>query len=128
MASLREPFFSTGDSNSIKERGAKATSDLGTFIVSLANESSLGLYRINEHASRKVPLIVQQKRDITQLTEQVIATQAAVNEAIEIVRDMATVDSFTKCAEYAQRIKTSKREFAIAQSGAMERRSSNRHR
>ncbi|KAI8907513.1 hypothetical protein DFJ77DRAFT_514007 [Powellomyces hirtus] len=109
---LANPFFSTTDtSTSVKEKVTKASADVSTFLVSLANESSLGLYRINEHAVRKVPLIVQQKHDLQQLTKQTLEAQSSVREAQDIMRGqmMRASESFTQAALYVDRIKAAKK-------------------
>ncbi|KAJ3295353.1 hypothetical protein HK104_002770 [Borealophlyctis nickersoniae] len=87
-----------------KAGNSTATSDVSDLIIHLVNESSLGMYRIQEHVHKKVPQLVADKRDIRTLSSQLTRASSNLHDAHDIVQGMNRIDSFSRCTDYLNRI------------------------
>ena len=70
----------------------------------MANDTSLGIYRIQEHVHKKVPEIVNSRQSLLQTRSNIaIATKDAA-EIRNLLRGMDRIDSFARCTEYINQI------------------------
>ncbi|KAJ3141421.1 hypothetical protein HK101_003404 [Irineochytrium annulatum] len=81
---------------SLKERGRTAANDISDALVYLLNESSVGLYRVQEHVFKKVPLLVAEKMDLAAVEEQVALASSDLAEAQDLVAKMGRIQGFSK--------------------------------
>mmetsp|Transcript_35907 Transcript_35907/g.94125 ORF Transcript_35907/g.94125 Transcript_35907/m.94125 type:complete len:275 (+) Transcript_35907:297-1121(+) len=72
----------------------KVTEGLTSSLQVLANEPSLGLYRMEEHVLKAVPELVKTKQDIAKLTAIVQGTCHDVEYALTTVQQMHQISSF----------------------------------
>ncbi|KAI8803726.1 hypothetical protein BJ742DRAFT_827967 [Cladochytrium replicatum] len=70
------------------------------------SEPSLGLYRIQEHVTTKVPQLVAVKKEVREVERLVVMANSDLHEAQEIVRSLDRVTEFTKIAESLKALKS----------------------
>ncbi|KAJ3072074.1 hypothetical protein HDU98_004345 [Podochytrium sp. JEL0797] len=75
---------------------SKATADA---LVQLMNESSVGLFRIQEHILKKTPMIVAEKKVQLPLALQIEQKVSDLREAQELVGKMNRVTGFHRSVE-----------------------------
>eukprot|EP00040_Diaphanoeca_grandis_P030310 m.178993 g.178993 ORF g.178993 m.178993 type:complete len:320 (+) comp31954_c3_seq2:294-1253(+) len=90
----------------------KVTAGLSSTLHELANEPSLGLFRMQEHVRRTVPELVETKRSLKHITQTIQGTchdiEYALNsvQAMHSITSLARLQAYTvKAIEYQQMIK-----------------------
>ncbi|KAJ3332695.1 hypothetical protein HDU76_013374 [Blyttiomyces sp. JEL0837] len=98
------PFLS-GESSS-KGKATLAANDFGDAVLHLVNESSVGLYRIQEHVLRKTPQLYAEKRELSKLSGTLENAISDLTEAQHLVTNMRHIDGFVKCNEHLVQLHT----------------------
>ncbi|KAJ3189818.1 hypothetical protein HDU85_000102 [Gaertneriomyces sp. JEL0708] len=82
----------------VKRGITEASTAFSEFVVTVLNESSLGLYRIQEHVHRK--------HDILAIDSDVTRSQEDVKEARDIISSLRNLTAFEQCSDYIKRVAT----------------------
>ncbi|KAH6600917.1 hypothetical protein BASA61_002129 [Batrachochytrium salamandrivorans] len=88
----------------VTARTHKATTGLSDLIVQTANDTSLGLYRVQEHVHKKVPHIINDRQMLLQTRANIAIAVSDAAEIQDLLRGMDRIDSFAKCTEYINQI------------------------
>ncbi|KAL2911442.1 hypothetical protein HK105_209093 [Polyrhizophydium stewartii] len=88
----------------VAARARKSAASLSSAIVHLANDTSLGLYRIQEHVHKKVPQLVDDRQALLQMRPNLDIAASDAAEIQELLRGMDRIDSFARCLEYINQI------------------------
>ncbi|KAJ3024431.1 UNVERIFIED_CONTAM: hypothetical protein HDU68_008163 [Siphonaria sp. JEL0065] len=83
----------------LREKAQEVTSATSDSLLQLMNESSVGLYRIQEHILKKTPVIVAEKKAQQPLSSQIELAVSDVREASELVGKMNRVTGFHRSVE-----------------------------
>ncbi|CAG8563640.1 23231_t:CDS:2 [Dentiscutata erythropus] len=78
----------------LKEMAKKTSGDLEAFLNQLYNDSSLGLYHMNEHIRRRVPQIVEEKKGLINLEKDLEITISDTKDSDTLVKSLPTISSF----------------------------------
>eukprot|EP00041_Stephanoeca_diplocostata_P004026 m.40310 g.40310 ORF g.40310 m.40310 type:complete len:298 (-) comp14801_c0_seq4:61-954(-) len=76
-----------------ENRIKKVTEGMSASMHVLANEPSLGMYRMQEHVSKSVPELVQYKKDIQKNTQRIQGACHDVEYALNTIQDMHSITS-----------------------------------
>lgn len=87
MAKLLEPDLST--------RMLRITSGFNDVLYSVANEPSLGMYRIQEHVAVTVPRLVSQQRQLQESCQRVEGACYDLEYDTRTLKDMAGITQFS---------------------------------
>ncbi|KJE89393.1 hypothetical protein CAOG_00871 [Capsaspora owczarzaki ATCC 30864] len=68
----------------------------------LTNEPSLGLFRVQQHIHRAVPMVVARKEDMLQLSTRIAGMLYDVEYAQKTVSKMATITNFSTIQQHLQ--------------------------
>ncbi|KAI9327969.1 hypothetical protein BDR26DRAFT_874622 [Obelidium mucronatum] len=83
----------------LRERAQEVTAATSDTLLQLMNESSVGLYRIQEHIIKKTPLIVAERKAQQPLGTQIELAVSDVREAAVLVGKMNRVTGFHRSVE-----------------------------
>ncbi|KAJ3219912.1 polysaccharide biosynthesis domain containing protein 1 [Dinochytrium kinnereticum] len=81
-----------------------ATAEVSDAILNILNESSVGLYRVQEHVFKKVPQLVSEQRDLEAICTQVELASSDLSEAQELVAKMGRITGFSSSVESLNRL------------------------
>ncbi|XP_065188948.1 uncharacterized protein LOC135819633 [Sycon ciliatum] len=91
-----------------QHRVVKVTDRFSESLVLLGNEPSLGLYRLQEHVRRSMPVLVDKKRELEQINQQVQGVCFDTEYAGSVVKDMHGIAQFTNVQELLNKAITMK--------------------
>lgn len=82
------------------ELATQAVNDTTDAMIQLLNESSVGLYRIQEHTFKKTPQLLNERRELVTLYKTVDLAFSNLTEAQEIVSRMNREQGFSRCLDH----------------------------
>ncbi|TPX33799.1 hypothetical protein SeLEV6574_g08344 [Synchytrium endobioticum] len=87
-----------------REKACKAASDISDLTLHLFNESSLGLYKIQENIHRRVPQLVRDKQEIKSISDSLSKANKDLVEAKEIIATLGRISAFADSRQWMMRI------------------------
>ncbi|KAJ3109849.1 hypothetical protein HDU97_000079 [Phlyctochytrium planicorne] len=81
-----------------------ATTDISDAILNVLNESSVGLYRVQEHVFKKVPQLVTEQKELEAVATQVELASSDLAEAQELVAKMGRIKGFSASDEWVEKM------------------------
>lgn len=78
----------------VSTRIFRLCSGVNESIMTAANEPSLGLYRVQEHAVNTIPKLIKERHELDELNEKVKGVNFDLSYDLEAVRDISRVTNF----------------------------------
>ncbi|KAJ9073647.1 hypothetical protein DSO57_1014072 [Entomophthora muscae] len=76
---------------SLREKSKKATSLFSSYIQTLLSDSSVGLYQVTDLIHKKLPKMMEEKKNLHKLTQQVSLVNSDLDDARETLSTLGTI-------------------------------------
>ncbi|CAG8577865.1 2238_t:CDS:2 [Paraglomus occultum] len=82
-----------GPEIALRDMAKKATEDIESCTRYLMNDSSLGLYRITDYIHKKLPQIVEEKKGMKTVGNEVNIANSNARDSLDVVKSMQSIPS-----------------------------------